>query len=150
MIKLKMRDVNLIIRPTRGIRNNNPGNIRHSCSKWLGLCLVQSDKYFCQFEKMEYGVRALLIVLRTYYNKHNCNTIRKVISRFAPSSENKTDEYIKFVCDYFVYSPDFKLSLHTCLSLSLAIMVYESNYRITSTELDMIIDKYNLCKSDLL
>ena len=155
MIKLKMNNVTFKFNTfhcSRGIRNNNPANIRHSCSKWLGLSKVQVDKEFCTFDSMEFGVRALLVLLRTYYNKHHCNTIRKVISRFAPSSENNTEKYIKYVCDFMVYppddfrmSPDTCMSLSTCLILALPIMRFESGYRMTFKELHTIIDKYNLC-----
>ena len=32
----------------RGIRNNNPLNIRRSKDKWKGLRAVQADAQFCQ------------------------------------------------------------------------------------------------------
>lgn len=49
----------------RGIRNNNPGNLRHG-EDWLGLAPVQDDQNFCTFTEMHFGVRALLKTLRTY------------------------------------------------------------------------------------
>ena len=145
MIKLKMSDVkfNIQYRP-RGIRNNNPANIRHSHFKWLGLSKVQLDKEFCTFDTMSFGIRALLITLRTYYNKHHCNTIRKVISRFAPSCENNTENYIKFVCDYWSFDPDFKLSLKSCLLLAIPIMYIESHYIVHPETLKEIIEKYHI------
>lgn len=136
-------------RISRGIRNNNPGNIRRSSTNWLGLSSTQSDSEFCQFENMEYGVRALLVLLRTYYNKHNCNTTKKIISRFAPLVENNTEKYIKYVCDFYRISSESKMSLCDCLHLALPIMRYESGLLFSSSELDFIIDKYNLCKSDI-
>lgn len=80
----------------RGIRNNNPLNIRKGC-KWIGLRPTQTDKEFCQFTCMVYGVRAGFITLRTYICKHKCNTIEKIISRWAPQKENDTAAYIKAV-----------------------------------------------------
>ena len=36
---------------TRGLRNNNPGNIRHSTSQWLGMSSDQTgDSEFVQFD----------------------------------------------------------------------------------------------------
>ena len=35
---------------TRGIRNNNPLNIRHSKDKWQGIAITQTDKSFVQFQ----------------------------------------------------------------------------------------------------
>lgn len=82
---------------TRGIRNNNPANIRRGCN-WKGLAKVQTDKEFCQFETMTWGVRALLITLRTYVIKHHLHTVREIITRWAPPSDgNNTEKYIEFV-----------------------------------------------------
>lgn len=82
---------------TRGIRNNNPANIRRGCN-WKGLAITQTDKEFCQFKTMTWGVRALLVTLRTYVVKHHLHTAREIISRWAPPSDgNNTEAYIKFV-----------------------------------------------------
>lgn len=80
----------------RGIINNNPLNIRKGC-KWIGLRPTQTDKSFCQFTSMIYGVRAGFITLRTYIRKHKCNTIETIISRWAPPKENNTTAYIRAV-----------------------------------------------------
>lgn len=84
---------------TRGIRNNNPANIRRGCN-WKGLAEKQTDREFCQFVTMTWGVRALLITLRTYVIKHHLHTVREIITRWAPPSDgNNTEKYIKFVED---------------------------------------------------
>lgn len=83
---------------TRGIRNNNPANIRRG-SQWLGLRSEQTDA-FCQFTEMRYGIRALLVLLRTYRNKYDCVTLREIIHRYAPACENNTWEYLVFVRNY--------------------------------------------------
>lgn len=82
---------------TRGIRNNNPANIRLGC-KWKGLVETPTDKEFCQFITMSWGVRALLVTLRTYVVKHKLHTIRDIIYRWAPPSDgNNTEKYVEFV-----------------------------------------------------
>lgn len=82
---------------TRGIRNNNPANIRRGCN-WKGLIRQQKDRDFCQFVTMAWGVRALLITLRTYVRKHHLHTVREIITRWAPPSDgNNTEAYVKFV-----------------------------------------------------
>ena len=82
---------------TRGIRNNNPANIRRGCN-WQGLAKTQTDKEFCQFVTMTWGVRALLVTLRTYVVKHHLHTVREIITRWSPPSDNNnTEAYIKFV-----------------------------------------------------
>ena len=47
---------------------------------------------------MAYGLRAAIKLLRTYYTKHRCTTIRKIICRWAPETENQVTAYIKTVC----------------------------------------------------
>nr|WP_168404428.1 structural protein [Erwinia amylovora] len=83
---------------SRGIRNNNPGNIRWG-DDWKGLVPVaqRTDKSFCQFTKAEYGIRAMIIILRNYQRKHGLNTISGIIHRWAPTVENDTQAYIDSV-----------------------------------------------------
>lgn len=50
----------------RGIRNNNPLNIRINGTKWEGLCPVQTDKSFFQFRTMAYGYRAAIKTIHEY------------------------------------------------------------------------------------
>lgn len=83
---------------TRGLRNNNPGNIRLSKDKWQGLRAVQTDKEFFQFETMAHGYRALIRTLQNYRKLHKCQTIADFISRYAPKIENDTAGYIQRVC----------------------------------------------------
>ncbi|MDE9566157.1 structural protein [Xenorhabdus bovienii] len=83
---------------SRGIRNNNSGNIRHG-DKWQGLRTRQTDDDFCQFTAPEWGIRAMLKILHTYLRKYGDNTIRQFISRWAPPNENDTERYIANVSD---------------------------------------------------
>ena len=88
---------------SRGIRNNNPLNIRLSSDKWQGQVLPQrgsGEGAFCQFYSMEYGWRAAFVILcRTYYGKYGLKTIRGIVSRWAPPKENNTEAYIRRVLE---------------------------------------------------
>ena len=84
---------------TRGMRNNNLLNIRISTDKFQGEVQPSQDKDFKQFETMAYGYRAAFRILRTYINNYKCDTIRKIISRFAPANENHTENYIRVVSE---------------------------------------------------
>ena len=91
----------------RGIRNNNPLNIRRSKDQWKGMSKTQNDRSFCQFESLEYGWRAAFYLLtRTYYHTYRLYTIRGIISRWAPSSENDTSAYIANVSRLTGIDPD--------------------------------------------
>lgn len=85
----------------KGVRNNNPGNIRMTATTWKGeVPLSQNtDGEFKQFYSYVYGVRAAIVNLRAY-NQKGYRTVRQIISRWAPPSENKTENYINHVVDY--------------------------------------------------
>ena len=82
----------------RGIRNNNPLNIRHSADQWQGACEEQKDKSFVQFKTMAYGYRAAWKTLQSYYNRFCAQsrafTVRNIIGRWAPPKENDTEAYV--------------------------------------------------------
>lgn len=82
---------------SRGLRNNNPGNIEKNSTKWQGLRKQQNDSRFFQFESMPWGYRAMFRTLRTYKEKHGMNTIEKMINRWAPPVENNTSAYVNAV-----------------------------------------------------
>lgn len=82
----------------RGIRNNNPGNIRLSSTRWRGQKDFQIDPEFIEFETPLYGLRALMRLLLTYHLKHGLDTVESIINRYALPSENATDGYIHQVC----------------------------------------------------
>lgn len=88
----------------RGIRNNNPGNIRHG-DKWRGLADKQTDASFCVFKAPEWGIRALAKILRNYQTKHGLKTVESIINRFAPQIENDTSSYILSVCQVLDVKP---------------------------------------------
>ena len=84
---------------TRGLRNNNPLNIRRVAgTKWKGQAAEQRDKSFVQFESIEYGLRAAFCLLETYRRKYKAVCIEDIINRWAPPSENDTRKYIETVC----------------------------------------------------
>jgi hypothetical protein len=82
----------------RGIRNNNPGNIRLSKTSWLGQKPAQGDHDFVEFDTPLHGLRALMKLLLTYRLRHGLDSVESIINRFAPPHENATDHYIHQVC----------------------------------------------------
>lgn len=85
----------------RGIRNNNPLNIRKG-NKWQGERRNQVDSLFEEFESIEFGLRAGFKLIRNYMSGRSSfgvqlNTIEKIVHRWAPPSENATQKYIDYV-----------------------------------------------------
>ena len=77
----------------RGIRNNNPGNIRLTSIAWRGQKKFQLDPDFVEFEAPVMGLRAMMRLLLTYYLRHQLDTVESIINRYAPPHENATDSY---------------------------------------------------------
>jgi hypothetical protein len=100
------------MKASRGIRNHNPGNIRWG-DDWKGLvpAAQRTDKSFCQFISPEYGIRAMVIILRNYQRKHGLNTVSGIISRWAPASENDTQAYISSVAQATGVSADQRIDV---------------------------------------
>ncbi|TNF65643.1 hypothetical protein FBF48_10395 [Streptococcus salivarius] len=82
----------------RGIRNNNPGNIRHG-DQWQGMAKpsAQTDRDFVVFTSATWGIRAIARLLIAYKDKHDLRTVSQIIGRWAPPNENNTQAYINQV-----------------------------------------------------
>jgi hypothetical protein len=94
-----------------GTRLNNPLNIRASDNNdWEGKTTPSGG--FEGFNSIGAGLRAADINLRNYGKKYGIETIRGIINRWAPSSENKTEEYLSSVAKEFGVSPDDKVDLN--------------------------------------
>lgn len=98
----------------RGIRNNNPLNIRKG-NNWKGERSVQHDGAFEEFESMTYGLRAGFIILKKYMSGYygltqKFNTIELMIRRWAPPTENATLRYIDYVSEKTGIPPSRHLS----------------------------------------
>ena len=92
----------------RGIRNNNPLNIRIG-NVWLGEVRDPTDPDFEQFISMVYGVRAGFVLIRRYIRHYHRTTIPQVIAAWAPSNENNTTAYIDKVCQVSGIERDVQL-----------------------------------------
>lgn len=105
----------------RGIRNHNPGNIDyHAINPWNGLDVGKpSDGRFCRFISPEYGIRAMARVLRNYTKRDGLpgvggpgiDTVREVINRWAPPSENVTSSYVASVAKAVGVEPDTTINI---------------------------------------
>lgn len=90
----------------RGIRNNNPLNIRvNPANRWQGRRSVNRDGAFEQFEKMTFGIRAAMIILRNWCKRYGPMTVQTIITRWAPPAENDTSAYVRSVCAIATLSP---------------------------------------------
>ena len=113
----------------RGVRNNNPGNLRASGAPWLGKLSPSGDPAFEQFDTPEHGIRALAKVLLAYYRTHGLDTIGAIIGRWAPASENDTAAYVEHVCGRCGVSADQPIDLtvpDTLAAVTEAVISHEN------------------------
>jgi len=110
---------------TRGLRNNNPGNIRHG-DNWQGMAKVQNDASFITFVSPVYGIRAIAKIIGNYKAKYGLDTIAGIINRWAPPSENDTQAYIDDVSQSVGIGPDMPLQHSDMTALVSAIIKHEN------------------------
>lgn len=129
---------------TRGVRNKNPLNIRVGC-QWLGETPVNTDGSFEQFTSMLWGLRAGFILIKRYINRYNCNTIAKIISRWAPPSENRTNVYIDFVAREAGYPADKVLTFDDVVILDVVRAMCRMESDFTPAD-DVLKKAYGLAR----
>ena len=120
------------VQKTRGARNHNPLNIRIG-NTWLGEVANPTESEFEQFVSDFYGLRAAFIILRRYIRRYHKDTIRKIISTWAPATENKTDLYISFVSTNTSIDPDATIDYEDTtqiVPIVIAMAYYESRMSI--------------------
>ena len=88
----------------RGIRNNNPLNIRKG-NNWQGEVSRSTDGEFEQFVSMQWGIRAGFKILKNYMTGYGgrvkaLTNVHDIIHRWAPPHENNCRAYIDSVCRF--------------------------------------------------
>lgn len=109
-------DARLAAEP-RGIRNANPGNLVKGDSEWQGQ-VPGGDPRFVTFATPEHGIRAMGKTLLTYQDQYGLDTVEKIVSRWAPASENPTTSYTAAVAKALRIAPDTKIDLRNPSTMS--------------------------------
>lgn len=111
----------------RGLRNNNPGNIKvNPQNDWKGS--VGADLPFEIFAAPEWGIRAIGKTLDSY-NRRGIDTIHEIITTYAPASDNnKTDSYIAAVSQQMGVDSRAVLGQGDRVDLVAAIITHENGY----------------------
>lgn len=111
----------------RGYRNKNPGNLKLSEIKWNGKIPnhLNTDGTFEQFSSDYYGIRAAALDVVNDIKKDGLDTVRKLITEYAPSNENKTCAYISAVSKMTGLAPDQKIPLTTSAILGIMKAIFK-------------------------
>ena len=126
------------------IAKNNIFNIRKGLGpKWKGETGV--CKGFVEFETREHGIRAWIVLMRTYRVKYRCATVRAIVTRFAPPNENNTQAYIKY-CRERVYKSEITWLSTTAdyVRLGCAMAKMETGTELTAHEIYEVMRKFNV------
>ena len=143
----------------RGLRNNNPLNIRRNNTCWQGMEKEQTDESFVQFKTMAYGYRAAWRTLHTYFyrfvSQKRAFTIANIIRRWAPPTENDTEAYIRTMerltgigRDEKLYTPVNVMSYPQLSELIAAMTIMENGIPMTEVNRDAILEGYHLAFPD--
>lgn len=133
---------------TRGMRNNNPLNIRRvKGTFWKGEVVSPiRDKEFVEFCSLEHGIRAAFCILDTYRKKHHAVCIEDIIARWAPPTENDTPAYIRNVCLLTNFGGKERLTENQWPHLVRAMALIESGMSLSDELLQRSMNLYNNLK----
>ena len=107
---------NIMSTSPMGMRYNNPGNLRPGGRE-------------AHYPTMQAGVLAALNNLIAYQHLHGLHTIRGIITRWSPPSENDTAAYIQYVSSHTGIGPDQWISAtdaRTAYNILMAIFANEN------------------------
>ena len=127
----------------RGLRNNNPGNIRISPTRYKGEIVPSSDRAFKQFKNRGWGYRAIFVLLESYH-KRGIKTIRQIISRYAPSCENDTEGYISSVCESSLIGADAPLDITDKNTMVLVVSAISKVENGVAAVMDEVLEGWDL------
>jgi hypothetical protein len=121
---------------TRGIRNNNPGNLNY-----VGQAGATREEgpngRFAVFKTAKDGLEALANQLRLYGDR-GLDTVREVVTTYAPSSENDTKAYIDQLAQFMGIDPDEKFDVRAdpaaLAMLMKGIIKHENGYNPYGSE----------------
>ena len=125
------------------IAKNNIFNIRAGRAQWLGM--TGTRKGFVEFDTQEHGIRAWLVLMRNYRRRYGCRTIRQIVSKFAPPTENQTERYIRFCCHEVMISDtkDITKDIEYCM-LGVAMARMETGTALDVGTISEIMKKYDI------
>lgn len=115
---------------TRGVRNNNPGNLEDGAFARRQPGYVGTDGRFAVFEDAASGIRAQERLLTDHYFGRGINTVRGVVAKYAPASDgNDTARYAEFIAKRAGVSPTEPITDPAVQrKVAQAMRVFESRY----------------------
>lgn len=109
---------------TRGLRNNNPGNIVYDpANNWLGQ--TGTDGHFAVFSSPVYGIRAMAKALLNYVNKDGvAPTVDSIIRRWSKTDQ---DVYVANVSAALGVDPRDTIDVQSSLPVMIKTMIKQED-----------------------
>ena len=125
------------------IAKNNIFNSRANGSSWIGM--KGTRKGFVEFDTREHGIRAWLVLMRTYRRKYACVTMRSIVERYAPPTENDTVGYIRFCEQQTGLGAETQLTFNAdyCV-LGAAMAKMETGSEVRPSEILTVMKQFNI------
>jgi hypothetical protein len=118
---------------------NNPGNIRYN-PDFRGVT-GKDSRGFANFDTRDNGIRAIWVLLNTYFDKYNLKTIRQILSRYDPEPGPVLETYIKNVQTWTGINQYTVLDKKDLILLVPAITRQESQTLITVADVERAISQ---------
>ena len=96
------REEGFYVSGSRANRNNNPGNIRYGYFA-LRHGATGTDGAFAVFPARQNGFAAMSELLEGFYSGE---TVTRAVNKWAPATENNTNNYIANVCSWTGFTPE--------------------------------------------
>jgi hypothetical protein len=139
----------------RGLRNNNAGNLTLTKIKWQGKILNEknTDGRFEQFESVNLGLRAMAMDIINDIEKKKLNTLKTLITEYAPPAENDTAAYINRVSKATGINPNEEIKINAeNLAAIIAAKIEVENGKIITKYINRadIVESINLLPAVIL
>ena len=139
-----------LVQPNLGQRLHNPLNIRFNpANRWKGMNPNQpQERGFCRFVDDEHGLRAAIVILKNYVERHHLHTLEEIITRWAPPSENDTVIYLACIAGRCKMSPSHNINI-TRASMDLSYLVsamarQETGMRFVPSYIQSLRENFNV------
>ena len=97
---------------------------------------------------MAYGYRAMFVLIHYYVRSLGLKTVRQIISRYAPPSENHTESYIRHVADAILRGPDSPIDITSMDEMVLMIAAMSKVENGVPANIDEVIAGWKLYRQD--
>ena len=107
--------------------------------------MTGARKGFVEYDSQEHCIRAWWVLMRTYRRRYGCTTVRQIVTRYAPPSENDTVRYVGFCCRRTGLGPDCELNGERDYArLGVAMARMETGTQVSVRDMASVRSEYHI------